>query len=71
MNVLMGIFTRRISWPQDCLRETWQRRLFMDSLCNIEELKPIENGGTLIVETIPCEALKRERVTTIPKGSTP
>nr|DAJ12321.1 MAG TPA: hypothetical protein [Bacteriophage sp.] len=32
--------------------------------------KSIENGEPLSNKTIPCEALKRERVTTIPKGST-
>jgi len=38
-----------------------------DELCVV--YKPLENGETLS-ETIPCEALFRERVTTIPKGST-
>ena len=33
-------------------------------------VKPCENGETP-KRTIPCEALYRERVTTIPKGSTP
>ena len=38
-----------------------------DKICVVS--KPLENGGTLY-EAIPCEALQRERVTTIPKGST-
>ena len=40
MNVLMGIFTRRISWPQDCLRETWRRRL--TKWASINSLKTVK-----------------------------
>ena len=58
----------------------------MPSFNNIEEVKDIENGETLNDKTIPCETFHtystvdfikqkvneygKERVTTIPKGST-
>ena len=43
--------------------------LIADDKLNVV-IKPCENGETP-KGTIPCEALLRERVTTIPKGSTP